>query len=258
MTKLEFKNALIDGYPSDAINFLYQYIVKEKQGEVLDWSSILVRLQRQEPIDYILGYTYFFKNKFYVDENVLIPRPETEELVAKIQQTLPPTFRGRLLDVGTGSGCLALSLAKEFPMATVVALDVSEKALAVAGRNAGALSVQNVAFMQCDFLNEKEWKALGYFDCIVSNPPYIPALERNEMPKNVIDFEPEIALFVPQNNPLVFYEKIFRFAETHLTQQGFVFCETSQTIQYLYHKGFSIDAINDLSENPRFIIGQKL
>ena len=177
-------------------------ISAENQKEFLKIISIL---KEGKPYQQILGETYFYGNRFFVDENVLIPRPETEELIELIESRLSHLKKEKLkiLDVGTGSGCISISLAKIFPNAEVSSIDISEKALNIAQKNADFHKVK-VNFIQKDYLNEKLDEI---YDIIVSNPPYIDVFEREEIPYSVKNFEPNIALFAPENRVLAFYEK---------------------------------------------------
>ena len=224
-------------------------------------SQYLERLKNHEPIQYILGETEFYGLKFKVNPSVLIPRPETEELVEWVKPPHPPkggflSGTPTLLDVGTGSGCIAVALKKKFPSANVSAMDISPEALALAKENA-ALNEVNIEFIQDDILHpaatDRKW------DVIVSNPPYIPASEQRYLHKNVTDFEPHLALFVQDNDPLIFYRKIAEFALSHLTAGGRLYVEIHQSLgrqccQLLESMGFqSVVLRKDLSGNDRMI-----
>lgn len=224
-------------------------------------SQYLERLKNHEPIQYILGETEFYGLKFKVNPSVLIPRPETEELVEWVKLPHPPkggflSGTPTLLDVGTGSGCIAVALKKKFPSANVSAMDISPEALALAKENA-ALNEVNIEFIQDDILHpattDRKW------DVIVSNPPYIPASEQRYLHKNVTDFEPHLALFVQDNDPLIFYRKIAEFALSHLTAGGRLYVEIHQSLgrqccQLLESMGFqSVELRKDLSGNDRMI-----
>ena len=224
-------------------------------------SQYLERLKNHEPIQYILGETEFYGLKFKVNPSVLIPRPETEELVEWVKPPHPPkggflSGTPTLLDVGTGSGCIAVALKKKFPSANVSAMDISPEALALAKENA-ALNEVNIEFIQDDILHpaaiDRKW------DVIVSNPPYIPASEQRYLHKNVTDFEPHLALFVQDNDPLIFYRKIAEFALSHLTAGGRLYVEIHQSLgrqccQLLESMGFqSVELRKDLSGNDRMI-----
>ena len=217
-------------------------------------------LKEGKPYQQILGETYFYGNRFFIDENVLIPRPETEELIELIENKLIHLKKEKLkiLDVGTGSGCISISLAKIFPNAEVSSIDISEKALNVAKKNADFHKVK-VNFIQKDYLTGKLDEI---YDIIVSNPPYIDVLEREEIPYSVKNFEPNIALFAPENRVLAFYEKIARDSENHLKKGGSVFLEINQklgkeTLQLFQSVLTKSELVKDLSENERFVIGEK-
>ena len=197
-------------------------------SELEIWNSILEQLKREIPIQYLLGTTHFYGLEFEVNENVLIPRPETEELVDWIIKSQKSEVRNKklkILDIGTGSGCIAISIAKNLPNAEVFALDVSEKALATAKKNAELNQVQ-VQFI-CQSILETE--DLGQqFDVIVSNPPYVRHLEKQEIKKNVLDNEPHLALFVADDDALIFYRKIAQLAVKNLSQTGQLYFEINQ------------------------------
>ncbi len=201
----------------------------------------LSELKLEKPLQYILGTAHFMDLELHVDENVLIPRPETEELVQWIllDAERPPARRVgsrmviersrndhslRILDIGTGSGCIAIALAKHLPDAKIYALDVSEGALSVAKENAASNGV-DVTFLHQDILNPE---INLEFDIIVSNPPYVRELEKNEIQRNVKDFEPGTALFVSDEDPLLFYRAILDFAENHLSENGKLYFEINQ------------------------------
>ncbi len=229
----------------------------ENQNEFLKTVSIL---KEGKPYQQILGETYFYGNRFFVDENVLIPRPETEELIELIENKLSHLKKEKLkiLDVGTGSGCISISLAKIFPNAEVSSIDISEKALNVAQKNADFHKVK-VNFIQKDYLTGKLDEI---YDIIVSNPPYIDVLEKEEISYSVKNFEPNIALFAPENRVLAFYEKIAKDSENHLKKEGSVFLEINQklgkeTLQLFQDVLTKSELVKDLSENDRFVIGEK-
>lgn len=191
------------------------------------FNGYISRLLAHEPVQYVLHEAWFYGMRLWVDEQVLIPRPETEELVGWIAEDLKSRLNKdqiKILDVGTGSGCIAIALKKTLSHATVYACDVSEKALAVARKNATANGAA-VSFISCNFLNPAEQHALPEVTLIVSNPPYIPNRNKAHMHNNVLLFEPHVALFVPDDDPLVFYEAVARFSQTHLTPDGAVYVE---------------------------------
>ncbi len=221
--------------------------------EVLKIDKIIERLQRFEPIQYILGETEFYGLPFTVNHDVLIPRPETEELVELILNENKAT-QPQILDIGTGSGCIAVSLLKHLPNASVKGWDISEKALAVAALNSKSNSV-NVSFDQVDILSD--YPTDQYFDIIVSNPPYVLDSEKTDMHANILDYEPHTALFVADNDPLLFYNRIADVAIQLLTDGGKLYFEINrakgqETIKMLEYKNFSeIRLIKDISGNDR-------
>jgi len=193
-----------------------------------DLGKALEELLQHKPVQYVLGEAWFGSLKLLVNEHVLIPRPETEELAQWI--ATDPIARAKnvtILDIGTGSGCIPIYLKKKLPGATISAADISEEALTVARQNALANGC-NINFIQTDFLDENDWNKLPVADIIVSNPPYIPLNEKGKMDSNVTQYEPHSALFVPDNQPLIFYEKIALFAGSHLSPNGKIFVETHE------------------------------
>ena len=204
----------------------------------------LAELLQYRPVQYVLNEAWFYKMKFYVNENVLIPRPETEELVEWIVEdvrSLKYDVRYRefkVLEIGTGSGCIAVSIKKELENIDITAIDISEEALKVANKNADALHTK-INFLQINFLNENLWDSLQFYDAIVSNPPYIPENKKEKLAKNVTEFEPAIALFVENNNPFIFYEKIAKFARSHLEPNGKIFVEIHEEYSKEVQKIFS-------------------
>lgn len=204
-----------------ALNPNFEISVEEEQY----WDSVLTQLKMQKPIQYILGETSFYGLTFLVNEYTLIPRPETEELVQWILETNPTTSEIALLDIGTGTGCIPITLKKNLPKATVFASDVSEKALEVATKNASMNQV-DVTFLQNDILATTRLEQ--QFDVIVSNPPYVRELEKKEINTNVLQFEPHLALFVADNDALLFYRKIAQLAQEYLQPNGQLFFEINQ------------------------------
>ena len=205
--------------------------------QLLQWETVLSQLKEQKPIQYILGETEFFGLPFYVNENTLIPRPETEELVDWIIQQSTVKIKNsklKILDIGTGTGCIAISLAKNLPNADVFALDVSGKALEVATKNAKRNNV-NITFLNQSILETDDLEQ--QFDIIVSNPPYVRNLEKQEIKKNVLDFEPHLALFVEDDDALLFYRKITQLAQKNLSESGMLFFEINQ---YLSNQMFEM------------------
>jgi release factor glutamine methyltransferase len=226
--------------------------------QLLRWESVLSDLKKEKPIQYILGETEFYGLPFLVNENTLIPRPETEELVDWIivesRKSKVESFK--ILDIGTGSGCIAISLAKNLPNAQVSAIDVSEKALATARRNAGINNVE-VNFILKNIL---ETEVLDeQYDIIVSNPPYVRNLEKEEIKPNVLEYEPHLALFVDDNDALLFYRKIAELAKKHLSENGKLYFEINQylgkeTVELLEGMRFkNVILKKDIYENDRMI-----
>jgi release factor glutamine methyltransferase len=194
--------------------------------EAIIVEKIIVRLKNHEPIQYILGETEFYGLPFYSVPGVLIPRPETEELVQWIIQEnhLPAP---NILDIGTGTGCIAVSLRKNITLATVLACDISSVCLESTRSNAGLNAVE-ISVFEYDILKGKPEIAFPQLDIIVSNPPYVRESEKLQMHKNVIDFEPGLALFVPDEDPLLFYECIADFAMSHLSNGGTLYLEINE------------------------------
>lgn len=227
--------------------------------EIQDWNQILDGLIDFTPIQYLLGRTEFYGLEFQVNGNTLIPRPETEELVQWIlfdceraQRTQPL----RILDIGTGSGCIAIALAKNLPDAMVSAIDVSPEALEVAARNAVFNGVK-VQFLQQDILETTDLAT--QYDIIVSNPPYVRELEKQEIKPNVLEHEPHLALFVADDDALVFYKKITQLALKHLTQDGKLYFEINQylgteMVELLKNLDFkSLNLRKDIYGNDRML-----
>lgn len=218
-----------------------------------------VELMEYRPVQYVLGESYFYDMKLFVDERVLIPRPETEELADWIvkyihqQQIKQPI----VLDIGTGSGCLALTIKKGIPDANVYAADLSEGALAVASENAVGLNL-DVRFLKMDILDANAGSGLPQLDIIVSNPPYITLPEQNSILPNVLRYEPHQALFVTNSDPLQFYKAIASFADKHLKKDGSLFLELHRdfavdTLQYYQDKGWKAELKQDMQQQDRML-----
>ena len=223
------------------------------------WSCFLNELKKEVPIQYLLGKTNFYGLDFQVNENVLIPRPETEELVEWIineNKKAGKSKKIKVLDIGTGSGCIAISLAKNLPNAEVYGIDVSKKAIETAKRNAINNNV-DVTFMYQNILDTDVLAC--NFDIIVSNPPYVRNLEKEEIKKNVLDYEPHLALFVDDNDALVFYRKIAVLAKSGLSENGQLFFEINQylgkemtdLLEKMHFK--NIELRKDIYDNDRMI-----
>lgn len=275
-----FKNELLPIYDEQEIDSFFYIILEKLHGvkridlalnpeTVMDgthlkqWKSILSDLKIQKPIQYILGETEFYGLPFLVNENTLIPRPETEELVDLIlsnNQITKSTYQLKILDIGTGSGCIAISLAKNLSNAEFFAIDVSEKALATAKRNA-EINDTNVIFLQKNILETDDLEQK--FDIIVSNPPYVRNLEKAEIKPNVLKYEPHLALFVEDTDALLFYRKIAELAMKNLNENGKLYFEINQylgtqTVELVESFGFkNVKLIKDIYNNDRMIEGTR-
>lgn len=222
----------------------------------------LNQLKKEKPLQYILGKAYFYGMEFWVNNSTLIPRPETEELVEWIVKTYGAVENKQvqLLDIGTGSGCIAISVAKHLPNAKVYAVDISEAALEVAKHNAANNEV-TIEFLKLDILQEDLVSLFGggFFDAIISNPPYVRDLEKAEMKNNVLNFEPETALFVADDNPLLFYSRIAELGKESLVSGGNLFFEINQylpdeTERMLLELGYTRTELKkDLQQNYRML-----
>jgi release factor glutamine methyltransferase len=226
------------------------------------WQAELNRISRDlldhRPVQYVLGEAWFAGIKFFVNEHVLIPRPETEELVQWLLDTVPPNEGPvQVLDIGTGSGCIPITLKHKKPALTISAIDVSQAALTVARSNAAALGTE-VNWLALDFLDEKNWQQLPVFGIIISNPPYVKESERGQMARHVLDYEPALALFVPDEDALLFYRKIALFGATNLVKGGMIFLEINESlgtavIELLAGLGYGTELRKDLQGRDRMV-----
>ena len=222
-------------------------------------NDALQQLLAHKPVQYVLGEAWFYHLKLKVNEQVLIPRPETEELVELlISDRRSKITDPAILDIGTGSGCIPIAIKKNLPAAKITAVDVSEKALEVAKENAVQYNT-SINFVAMDFLAETEWTTLPMFDIIISNPPYIPLNEKEKLAKNVVAYEPHTALFIPDKDPLIFYEKIAAFSKTHLLPGGMIYLEThedlAKEVATLFNKEHSNTEIKkDIFGKDRMVI----
>lgn len=268
----ELKDSYENGELESIIAFCFEYYLKlnrteliaradetVSESELLKFNFAIKELKNHRPIQYILGEADFYRLKFKVNEHVLIPRPETEELVHLIindNKLISPS----ILDIGTGSGCIPISLKKNIPSAKVSAIDISEKALEVAKQNAQKNNVE-INFLLEDILHPTSDIRHLTSDIIVSNPPYICISEKVNMNKNVLDFEPHLALFVENDDPLLFYKVIADLALKSLNKNGKIYFEinqslSSETMNLLKNKGFkNVKLIKDLSNNYRILRG---
>lgn len=231
--------------------------IKPDEAQAKRFKNIQARLLQHEPIQYIINECWFYDIPFYVDSNVLIPRPETEELVDWIIRENKTHPQLTILDVGTGSGCIPVILKRKLPQAIVYSCDVSSKALHVARKNAIAHNT-DINFLHADFLNEQSRQSLPEADIIVSNPPYIPVADKNAMRKNVLDHEPHIALFVEDNNPLIFYDAIAKSGSYKLKPGGKIYVEIHEglatgVINLFTEKGYNTELKKDMQGKDRMV-----
>ncbi|MEO7982951.1 MAG: peptide chain release factor N(5)-glutamine methyltransferase [Bacteroidota bacterium] len=228
------------------------------EAEELQLRQLADRLLQYEPVQYVLNEAWFCGLKFYVDKNVLIPRPETEELVEWIITNCKfPVDKLRILDIGCGSGCIPVSLKRRIRKAEVWACDISVAAIEVAKKNAGSFGT-DINFTRLDFLDKKQREQLPAFDIIVSNPPYVPAKDKEQMHPNVLQYEPASALFVPDNDALVFYKAIAEFGKTHLNRSGSIYTEIHEglgndTINVFQSSGYLTELKKDMQQKDRMI-----
>lgn len=242
-----------------------EFFLKENESvldEIQHSANLAVeRLLNHEPLQYIIEKAEFFCREFYVNSNVLIPRPETEELIQLINETCGKNGVGSFLDIGTGSGCIPITLKILFSQAKAEAVDISEGALEVARHNASA-HLTDILFHKIDILDENQLKLLGRFDLIVSNPPYIHQSEASLMKKNVLDFEPHLALFVENADVLIFYRKIAQFARVHLNENGWLFFECNEFNAHvvgdiLQEIGYyNVEVVKDINSKDRMLKAQ--
>jgi protein-(glutamine-N5) methyltransferase, release factor-specific len=246
------------------LSYNQQILCKDKQISEKEKAEILAivnRLKKMEPLQYILCETEFYSLPIKVNPSVLIPRPETEELVDIIIKYSKPLRKLKILDIGTGSGCIPIALAKHIPDATVTAIDISDAALLTAKENASLNNV-DIHFIQADILNTSRSSEIipGNFDIIVSNPPYVTEKEKDAMCENVIAYEPHRALFVSDEDPILFYKAIADFSLLKLATGGMIYLEINANYdiiisEMLYEKGFAnIKISSDLSGKNRFIV----
>jgi release factor glutamine methyltransferase len=242
------------------VDILCGKVTQLSADDQAELEKIMRRLEKGEPVQYIIGVADFAGRQFHVAPGVLIPRPETAELCGWIVSEAKRA--SQLLDIGTGSGCIAVTLAAELPHAHVSAWDISDEALRIAQENAKCHSV-NVTIEKHNILDANSIPGQRTYDIIVSNPPYIKPSERDGMAQNVLDYEPAIALFAPEDNPIIFYQKIADFAWQNLTGRGKLFFElnplTAEPVgDYLHQLGFSdIELRHDIYGKQRFLKATK-
>jgi release factor glutamine methyltransferase len=271
--KSEFQDSLIDLYPSEEVQSFFSILSEEylnlsrietvlkpdtllSDKNIEQFKNTIKRLKDFEPIQYILGKTEFYSLPFIVNQDVLIPRPETEELVDWIINDFKDTEKISILDIGTGSGCIGISLAYNIKNARVSVLDVSEKALSVAKENT-LINKVDITFLKEDILKGNQLPQK--YNIIVSNPPYVRISEKEAMKNNVLKHEPGLALFVENNDPLLFYEKIASLAQTYLLPEGCLYFEINEYLgndmkQLLKNKGFKdVDIKKDMFGKDRMV-----
>lgn len=230
-----------------------------ESSKVLEVERVISELLMGKPLQYAIGFAFFSGLTLKVNPSVLIPRPETEELVSLIVRE-NDALNPKILDVGTGSGCIALALAKQITGAQVTGIDISADALAVAKENAKYNDIY-ANFIQVDIFQPTNLKG-STFDIVVSNPPYVRDSEKKLMHGNVLNFEPHIALFVPDSDPLVYYRAIALFAAESLSQSGWLWLEINEalgdeTAALLSSYGFNVEVRSDFRDKPRFVKAQK-
>ena len=271
--RLEVFNALVGKYDKDESDRLSRFLLEDLIGfdaeigeEAVDSvNRATQRLIEGEPLQYITQVAHFYGHEYYVDEAVLIPRPETEELVYQVLQYLKkyPCIHPRILDIGTGSGCIPITLKKENSTFDIVAYDISRDALRVAIHNANKNGVQ-ITFEDCNILSNHLKTPNQPFDIIVSNPPYIPTSEKGVMGDSVVKYEPHVALFTDDDSGLTFYQKIAELSTRWLSKKGVVFLELneyhSQKIKEIYvNIGIfkSVEIVEDMQGKPRILIAAR-
>lgn len=269
-TQIALENIFGDAESVNMTAMLFEHLFNVKRADVirhpdhmLDASQMgsldqcMNQLKQQMPIQYVLGHAWFYQLRFKVNHHVLIPRPETEQLADMVIEECKSNRSSRIIDIGTGSGCIPVAVKKNITEAHVTGIDVSKDALDVARKNA-RLHDAEIEFLMLDFLNEREWESLPRYHIIVSNPPYIPQAEKLSMDINVADYEPSLALFVPDEDPLIFYKKICMFGKTKLHPKGVIFLEThesmaKETAAVFSSNDYEATVIKDIFGKERFV-----
>lgn len=240
------------------LSILLEDMPEIKAFSKLEMDAIAHRIIKGEPIQYVTGVAPFYGYFFKVDTSVLIPRPETEELVYCVEKFIKKQGleQCRILDIGTGSGCIPITLSKLFPKAEIFGLDISESALALARSNNLKMGT-NVNFLSLNILNESEWEELLDFDVIISNPPYIPIREKDLMKENVLDYEPHLALFVENEDEFIFYKKIHDLTVNKIKNAAvFLECNefNAQQVASIFDKSHRTQVIKDLQQKDRIVV----
>ncbi len=248
-----------DAFDINQIKLITDSEFEFSQLNFLRLKKILNRLENNEPIQYIIGFTYFYESLFYVNRDVLIPRQETEELVELILNELDSDRKKiSIIDIGTGSGCIAVSLSKNIKNSDIYALDINKKALATASKNAKSNNVK-LSFIQADILRFIDFDFPQKFNIIVSNPPYVKESEKRILDSRVVEYEPSNAIFVSDDNYLIFYKAISDFALKNLSKRGKLYVEINEehgdeTVNLFKNKGFlNVILIKDINGKNRFI-----
>lgn len=280
MTIRDAKQAIIEAIETmydnrEAINIATMLIEEltglSKMNQFLQKQSILSeelvnkltlqidRLSKGEPVQYIIGKAWFMELAFMVNSATLIPRPETEELVDALLKYLKLNHNKKvqILEIGSGSGCIPIAIGKYYPNATITSVDISENALMIARKNAQEIGVE-INWKQLNFLDQTQWNNLETYDIIISNPPYIRKTEAASMHTNVLNFEPHTALFVDDNDPLIFYKAIHDFCKNHLNSKGAVFLEINEGLgketAELFNNGFTVEIRKDMQNKERMVL----
>lgn len=267
----QLRTVYSDGEASQVTDWVMEHLTGSKKAERMLYKNAAItekeedllhlytkRLLAHEPVQYVLNESWFCGLKFFVDRNVLIPRPETEELVEWIISNCKfPVDELKILDIGTGSGCIPIALKRRIRKADVWGCDVSEAALSVAKKNAITLGAE-VNFLSLDFLDKHTWSQLPVFDIIVSNPPYVPVKDKESMQPNVLNYEPHRALFVPDNDALLFYKAIAEFGKDHLSKKGKIYLEIHEelgeaTSKLFQAAGYKTELKKDMQQKDRLL-----
>lgn len=242
---------------------MLQFNIEVPDNSLPPLARALDELLEEKPVQYVLGKAWFMEYEFKVNQHVLIPRPETEEMVQAVlteiaKIPIDASYPLRILDIGTGSGCIAITIKNHFPELAVYAMDYSEDAIEVARANA-IMHRADIVFYQADILADETLEGLPSFDFIISNPPYVMENEKALMQDNVLKFEPTEALFVPDSDPLLYYRAIALFAASNLRQDGYIFLEINEQLGhevkslYLSHQFTQVQVLKDLSGKDRFL-----
>lgn len=262
-----FKEELLQTYGEGELRsicrILYEDMISKYEVDELALSGILIRLDAEEPVQYIVGEAEFFGLKYKVDSEVLIPRQETEELVALFRQREKKSAALSVLEIGTGTACIPITIKYSHPRTTFTALDISEEALVIAQENA-ARHQKEIKFLQLDFCDQRTWESLSNFDVIISNPPYIGFEEEEDLDDNVVKYEPHIALFSPTEDPNYFYRSIYEFCKLKLNAGGRVYLElneyNTEEIKEIFEGEYfsKVEIVKDIHQKDRMLFAIKV